>query len=110
MSWIATPVLGDRGIIQAGSWLRFRSIGWIVVLIFAIMLPFGLGGEAISHALPDQPVYQLMAKVVGAVIVLIVYTAFVRLGEGGGPRSFPFRRPHWEQWRASPSGWSCLAR
>jgi membrane protease YdiL (CAAX protease family) len=85
MNWGTTPVLGDHGILHSGRWLWLRSIGWIIVLIFAVMLPFGLGGEAIAHALPHEPVFQFLAKVAGAFIVILAYTAFVRLGERRWP-------------------------
>ncbi len=77
-----SPVLG---ILRPGKRLWLRSLGWIIVLIFAIMLAFGLGGEAISHALPSQPAFQFMAKLAGALIVLLAYTALVRLGERRWP-------------------------
>lgn len=80
-----TPVLGDHGILHPGKLLWLRSLGWMIVLTFAIMLAFGLGIEAISAALPSQPAFQFMAKLAGALIVLLAYTALVRLSERRWP-------------------------
>lgn len=83
--WGFRPVLGDQRILRPGRWLPVRSLGWMVVLIFAIVLAFGPGMEALSHLLPKQPVYQFLSKVSGALIVLGAYHIFVRMGEGRQP-------------------------
>jgi membrane protease YdiL (CAAX protease family) len=57
----------------------------MAVLIFAIMLAFGPGMEALAHALPRQPAYQFFAKTCGALIVLGTYSALVRVGERRTP-------------------------
>lgn len=85
MTWGNTLVLGDRGMLRPGNWLWLRSIVWIIVLIFAIMLAFGFAGETIASALPHQLVPQFIAKVAGALIVLLVYATLVRLGERRWP-------------------------
>jgi membrane protease YdiL (CAAX protease family) len=85
MRWGMQPVLGDQRILHAGMWRPARSLGWMVVLIFAIVLAFGPGMEAISHSLPKQPAYQFLAKVSGALIALGAYCVLVRLGEHRQP-------------------------
>jgi membrane protease YdiL (CAAX protease family) len=75
------PVLGDQRTLRPGKWLPVRSLCWMVVMIFAIVLAFGPGVEALSHSLPQHPVYQFLAKVSGALIVLGTYWGLVRLGE-----------------------------
>lgn len=79
------PDLGAQRILRPGKWLPLRSLCWMVVMIFAIVLVFGPGMEALSHALPKQPVYQFFAKVSGALIVLGAYWLLVRLGERRAP-------------------------
>ncbi len=79
------PVLDDQRILRPGKWLPLRSLCWMVVMIFAIVLAFGPGMEALSHSLPKQPVYQFLAKVSGALIVLCAYGLLVRLGERRRP-------------------------
>ena len=81
LDWGTQPVLGDQRILRPGKWLPLRSLCWMVVMIFAIVLAFGPGMEALSHSLPKQPVYQFLAKVSGALIVLGAYGVLVRLGE-----------------------------
>ena len=81
LDWGMQPVLGDQRILRPGKWLPLRSLCWMVVMIFAIVLAFGPGMEALSHSLPKQPVYQFLAKVSGALIVLGAYGVLVRLGE-----------------------------
>ena len=80
-----TPDLGGAGVLRSGKWLPARALVWMVVLAFAIMLVFGPGLEAISHALPDQPLFDFFAKVMGAMIVIIAYTLLVRVGERRWP-------------------------
>ena len=79
------PDLGFQRILRPGKWLPLRSLCWMVVMIFAIVLAFGPGMEALSHSLPKQPVYQFLAKVSGALIVLGTYWVLVRLGERRPP-------------------------
>jgi uncharacterized protein len=79
------PDLGRQRILRPGKWLPLRSLCWMVVMIFAIVLAFGPGMEALSHSLPKQPVYQFLAKVSGALIALCTYWVLVRLGERRPP-------------------------
>ena len=85
LNWGIQPDLGDQRILRPGKWLPLRSLCWMVVMIFAIVLAFGPGMEALSHSLPKQPVYQFLAKVGGALIVLVTYWVLVRLGERRPP-------------------------
>lgn len=85
LNWGMQPDLGAQRILRPGKWLPLRSLCWMVVMIFAIVLAFGPGMEALSHSLPKQPVYQFLAKVSGALIVLGTYWVLVRLGERRPP-------------------------
>ena len=76
LNWAMQPDLGAQRILRPGKWLRLRSLCWMVVMIFAIVLAFGPGMEALSHSLPKQPVYQFLAEVSGALIVLGAYIRF----------------------------------
>ena len=77
LNWGIQPDLGDQRILRPGKWLPLRSLCWMVVMIFAIVLAFGPGMEALSHSLPKQPVYQFLAKVGGALFVLGTYWVLV---------------------------------
>lgn len=79
------PDLGTQRFLRSGKWLRLRSLCWMVVMIFAIVLAFGPGMETLSHSLPRQPIHQFLAKVSGALIVLGAYGVLVRLGERRAP-------------------------
>ncbi|GAA0265229.1 CPBP family intramembrane metalloprotease [Alteraurantiacibacter aestuarii] len=79
------PVLGNQRILRPGRWLWARALVWIVILIFAVMIPFGLASEWLSNALPDQPGFQFLAHGAGAVIVLSCYALLVRIGEARAP-------------------------
>ena len=83
--WGIRLELGDKRILRPGRWLPARSLLWMAVLIFAIMLAFGLGIETLAHALPRQPAYQFFAKLCGALIVLGTYAVLVRIGERRTP-------------------------
>jgi uncharacterized protein len=85
------PDLGTRRILRSGKWLPLRSLCWMVVMIFAIVLAFGSGMEALSHSLPKQPAYQFLAKVSGALIVLGAYWLLVRLGERRAPNELALK-------------------
>ncbi len=85
LNWGIQPDLGDQRILRPGKWLPLRSLCWMVVMIFAIVLAFGPGMEALSHSLPKQPVYQFLAKVGGVLTVLGTYWVLVRLGERRAP-------------------------
>jgi membrane protease YdiL (CAAX protease family) len=77
--------LGDRRILQPGKWRPLRSLVWMVVLTFAIVLAFGPAVEALGHALPKAPAWQFGAKACGVLIVLGAYALLVRLGEDRNP-------------------------
>ena len=79
------PDLGARRILRPGRWRPARSIAWAVVLMFAIVLAFGPGMEALAHALPKTPEVQFLVHGIGALIVLGAYAVFVRLGENRCP-------------------------
>src|SRR6185369_4722442 len=79
------PQLGNRRVLHAGKWLPARAIGWMAALIFAIVLAFGPGMEALSHALPEDPMSQFLAHFAGACIVLATYALLVRMGEARKP-------------------------
>ena len=79
------PVLGDQRMLHPGKWLWARTILWIIILVFAIMIPFGLALETLLHAPPNQALFQFLAHVAGALIVLTAYYLLVRLGEGRDP-------------------------
>jgi membrane protease YdiL (CAAX protease family) len=63
----------------------------VATLIFAIVLAFGPGMEALSHALPDQPLPQFLAHLAGACIVLASYALLVRVGEARNPAELGLR-------------------
>lgn len=85
IDWGIRPDLGDRRILQPGKWRPLRSLVWMVVLTFAIVLAFGPAVEALGHALPKAPPWQFMSKACGALIVLGAYVLLVRLGEARSP-------------------------
>jgi uncharacterized protein len=85
LNWAMRPDLGAQRILLPGKWLPLRSLCWMVVMTFAIVLAFGPAMEALSHSLPRQPVYQFLAKASGALIVLGAYGVLVRLGEKRAP-------------------------
>jgi uncharacterized protein len=85
LHWGMPPDLGTQRILRPGKWLPLRSLCWMVVMIFAIVLAFGPAMEALSHSLPKQPVYQFLAKISGALIVRGTYWVLVRLGERRAP-------------------------
>ncbi|MEJ0099698.1 MAG: CPBP family intramembrane glutamic endopeptidase [Pseudomonadota bacterium] len=86
-----SPQLGYHRVLRPGRWLPARAVGWMATLIFAIVLAFGPGMEALSHALPDQPMPQFMAHAAGACIVLASYLLLVRLGEARAPVELDLR-------------------
>ena len=79
------PILGDQRMLHPGKRLWARTILWIIILVFAIMVPFGLALETLLHALPNQAPFQFLAHVAAALIVLAAYYLLVRLGEGRDP-------------------------
>lgn len=79
------PQLGELRVLRPGKWLPARAIGWMAALIFAIVLAFGPGMEALSHALPNRPMPQFLAHLAGAGIVLVSYALLVRMGEARHP-------------------------
>ena len=83
--------LGTRRVLHTGKWLPARAIGWMAAMIFAIVLAFGPGMEALSHALPDRPMPQFVAHFAGACIVLATYALLVRLGEARSPVEISLR-------------------
>jgi membrane protease YdiL (CAAX protease family) len=83
--WGIRPELGDQRILRPGRWLPARAIGWLVALVFAIVLAFGPAMEALSHGLPSRPALQFVAHAVGAITVLAAYATLVRLGENRTP-------------------------
>jgi membrane protease YdiL (CAAX protease family) len=91
MSLGIQPQLGYRRVLRPGKWLPARAIGWVATLIFAIVLAFGPGMEALSHALPDQPMPQFVAHLAGACIVLASYALLVRMGEARNPVELDLR-------------------
>ncbi len=85
------PQLGYLRVLRSGKWLPARAIGWVAALIFAIVLAFGPGMEALSHALPDRPMLQFAAHLAGACIVLVSYALLVRIGEARNPVELDLR-------------------
>ena len=79
------PALGDARIVRPGKWRPARCLGWILILVFGVVLTFGPATEAISHALPSRPAYYFLAKALGALIVLCAYALLVWVGEGRKP-------------------------
>jgi len=79
------PVLGDRRMLHPGKRLWARTLCWIVILVFAIMLPFGLVLETLLRVLPNEAPFQFLAHLAGALIVLAAYYVLVQLGEGRVP-------------------------
>lgn len=84
-SWGFSPALGERRILRAGKWLPARSLGWMLFLIFAIMLAFGPTVEALSHQTSMEPPFRFLVKAIGAVIVLGSYAFLVKIGEDRSP-------------------------
>ena len=81
MTFAVPLTLGDRRILRPGNWRPARSLAWMVAMIFAIMLAFGLFSDALSHTWPNEPALRFMVKAAGALIVLCTYVAMVRAGE-----------------------------
>lgn len=84
-SWGISPELGDRAILRPGKWRPARSLAWMVVMTFAIVLSFGPATEALTQALPNNPAFHFLAKACGALIVLGAYALLVRAGEARWP-------------------------
>lgn len=84
-SWGIAPELGHRVILRTGKWRPVRSLVWMVVMIFAVVLSYGPTTEALTHALPAQPFFGFLAKAFGALIIFGAYTLLVRVGEGRWP-------------------------
>ncbi len=89
--WGIPPNLGSGRVLHAGKWLWVRAIGWIISLIFVIMLVFGLSVEALGELLPKQPAPQFVVQVTGACLVLMAYAVLVRFGEGRAPDELSLR-------------------
>ncbi len=85
INWGIQPDLGERRILRPGRWRPARSIAWAITMVFAIVLAFGPGIEALAHALPKRPELQFIAHAVGALVILATYAALVRLGENRIP-------------------------
>lgn len=85
LNWGFSPALGEHRVLHAGKWRPARSIGWMVFLIFAIMLVFGPTVEALSHVLPARQPVRFFLKVFGAALVLGTYAILVRFGEDRPP-------------------------
>jgi len=79
------PDLGNQRVLRPGRWLWGRALIWIVILIFAVMIPFGLGSEWLLKSLPHRPGFQFLAHGAGAVIALGFYALLVKFGEGRMP-------------------------
>lgn len=77
--------LGDRRVLRPGKLLWARTVGWMLALILAVALAFGPSMEFLSQVLPDDPAAQLMAHVLGCLIILGAYALMVRLGEDRAP-------------------------
>jgi membrane protease YdiL (CAAX protease family) len=75
------PELGGRRCLRPGRWLPARALGWMAVLICAVLLSYVPGVTALSHALPAQPALKFLARLSGVLVVLGAYTALVRIGE-----------------------------
>lgn len=84
-NWSIPIELGERRVLQPGKWRWARALGWMLVLIFAVALAFGLGLEALAQALPDEPAPQFAAHALGCLIILATYALVVRLGEDRSP-------------------------
>lgn len=85
VNWGIPIALGDRQLLHPGKWLAARSIGWMVVMTFAIVLAFGPATETLSHAILPLPAFQFLTKAFGTLIILSAYTLLVRMGEGRWP-------------------------
>ncbi len=85
INWGIQPDLGERRILRPGRWRPARATCWAVAMVFAIVLAFGPGMEALAHALPKSPEVQFFVRALGACIVLGTYAALVRLGEHRSP-------------------------
>lgn len=90
-NWGIQPDLGVRRVLRPGKWLPARAIGWLVTLVFAIVLAFGPTMEALSDALPSTPELQFVAHATGAIIILAAYATLVRLGEHRSPTELSMR-------------------
>lgn len=85
INWEIQPELGNRRVLRPGRWRPARAVAWAVALVFAIVLVFGPGTEALAQVLPKSPVIKFLVQAVGACIVLGTYAALVRLGEDRTP-------------------------
>lgn len=92
VNWGIPVALGDHRLLHPGKWLAVRSLGWMVVMTFAIVLAFGPATETLSHALPPLPAFQFLAKACGALIILGTYTLLVRMGESRWPSELSLRQ------------------
>lgn len=77
--------LGVRRVLRPGKLLWARTVGWMLALILAVALAFGPSTEFLSQVLPDEPATQLVAHVLGCLIILGAYALMVRLGEDRAP-------------------------
>ena len=86
------PDLGERRVLHPGKWRPLRALAWMLVLVFAVAVPFGLWTDAAEDLLPGSPAGTFLAQLVGALVLLAFYAAVVAAGEGRparelGPRS-----------------------
>lgn len=86
------PALGDRRVLHPGKWRPLRALVWMLALVFAVAVPFGLWADASGSVLPASPAGTFAAQLIGALVLLALYAAMVALGEGRpatelGPRS-----------------------
>ncbi len=91
VNWGIAPDLGDRRVLHPGKWLPARALGWLVALVFAIVLAFGPGMEALMHELPKQPALQFLVHAAGALVILAAYALLVRFGEAREPTELALR-------------------
>lgn len=84
MKIAATPaiVLGTRRILRPGSLRWLRSLAWMLLLGFLIVLAFGPAMQAIAQHLPrGDPRSGFVGSAASALLALAAYALLVRLGE-----------------------------
>jgi membrane protease YdiL (CAAX protease family) len=78
-----SPELGQRRVLHPGRWRWLRALAWILPLVFAVALPYGLWVDSL---LPAGDVATFLVQLLGAPLALGCYALVVLLGENRAAR------------------------
>lgn len=74
-------VIGSTGVLAPGQWRWLRALGWMLALCVAIVVGFRAVVKGAVMLLGDDAGDKLLAAIVGALAILVIYWAAVRFGE-----------------------------